>query len=65
MMNMKQLLKKLNNLVIGGKTMMINYFAMQINLGWITLEQVPKRFRKRVQELVEMAELGAEEKKGE
>lgn len=33
--------------------MMINYFAMQIEFGWITLEQVPKKYRKKVRELVE------------
>ncbi|MFH6616101.1 hypothetical protein QE521_07085 [Streptococcus suis] len=38
--------------------MMINYFAMQVQLGWITLEQVPKRYRDKVKELVEMAEIG-------
>lgn len=38
--------------------MMINYFAMQVQLGWITLEQVPKRYREKVKELVEMAEIG-------
>lgn len=25
----------------GEKTMMINYFAMQIELGWITIDDVP------------------------
>lgn len=35
--------------------MMINYFAMQIELGWITLEQVPKKFREKVRALVEVS----------
>ena len=48
-----KLLKKIKNTYIGGKTMMINYFAMQIELGWITIEAVPKRFRKQVQELLD------------
>lgn len=37
---------------------MINYFVMQIELGWITIEQVPKRFRKQVQELVDLSHAG-------
>ncbi|HFR3774549.1 TPA: CD1375 family protein [Streptococcus suis] len=41
--------------------MMINYFAMQVQLGWITLEQVPKRYREKVRELVEMSEIGVTE----
>ena len=41
--------------------MMINYFAMQVQLGWITLEQVPKRYREKVRELVELAEIGTKE----
>lgn len=45
--------KKLTNFLKGGTAMMINYFAMQIEFGWITLEQVPKKYRKKVRELVE------------
>ena len=41
--------------------MMINYFTMQVQLGWITLEQVPKRYREQVRELVELAEIGTKE----
>ena len=41
--------------------MMINYFAMQVQLGWITLEQVPKRYREKVRELVELAEIDTKE----
>lgn len=41
--------------------MMINYYAMQVTLGWITLEQVPKRFRDKVRELVELTESGLDE----
>ena len=40
---------------------MINYFALQVQLGWITLEQVPKRYREKVRELVELAEIGTKE----
>ncbi|MGT2829050.1 hypothetical protein AB6M97_10200 [Streptococcus hillyeri] len=40
--------------------MMINYFAMQVELGWITLEQVPKKFREKVRALVEVSSVGTE-----
>jgi len=43
--------------------MMINYFAMQIELGWITIETVPKRFRKQVQELVDLSRAGLQKDK--
>ena len=56
-----KLLKKIKNIYIGGKTMMINYFAMQIELGWITIEAVPKRFRKQVQELLDLSHAGLQE----
>ncbi len=55
---MKSLLKKLTNIYKGGEAMMINYFAMQVQLGWITLEQVPRRYRAKVQELLELSEIG-------
>ena len=41
--------------------MMINYFAMQIELGWITIEAVPKRFRKKVQELLDLSHAGLQD----
>lgn len=41
--------------------MMINYFAMQIELGWITIEQVPKRFRKQVQDLLDLSHAGLQD----
>ena len=56
-----KLLKKIKNTILGGKTMMINYFAMQIELGWITIETVPKRFRKQVQELVDLSHAGLQD----
>ena len=56
-----KLLKKIKNTYIGGKTMMINYFAMQIELGWITIEAVPKRFRKQVQELLDLSHTGLQD----
>ncbi|HFI0083546.1 TPA: hypothetical protein ACGOR9_001197 [Streptococcus suis] len=43
--------------------MMINYFAMQVQFGWITLEQVPKRYRAKVKEMIELAEIGVEDGK--
>ena len=58
-----KLLKKIKNTILGGRTMMINYFAMQIELGWITIETVPKRFRKQVQELVDLSNAGLQEDK--
>ena len=60
-----KLLKKIKNTYIGGKTMMINYFAMQIELGWITIEAVPKRFRKQVQELLDLSHAGLQEEEEE
>lgn len=53
-----KLVNKIKNIFLGGKTMMINYFAMQIELGWITIEVVPKRFRKQVQELLDQSHAG-------
>lgn len=58
-----KLLKKIKNTILGGRTMMINYFAMQIELGWITIETVPKRFRKQVQELVDLSHAGLQKDK--
>lgn len=60
-----KLLKKIKNIYIGGKTMMINYFAMQIELGWITIEDVPRRFRKQVQELLDLSHAGVQEEEEE
>lgn len=59
-MKMK-LLQKIKNTFLGGRIMMINYFAMQIELGWITIETVPKRFRKQVQELLDLSHAGLQE----
>ena len=56
-----KILKKIKNTILGGRTMMINYFAMQIELGWITIETVPKRFRKQVQELVDLSHAGLQD----
>lgn len=59
-MKMK-VVRNIENLIRGGIAMMINYFAMQVQLGWITLEQVPKRYREKVRELVELSEIGTKE----
>ena len=56
-----KLLKKSKKKRIGGKRMMMNYFAMQIELGWSTIEAVPKRFRKQVQELVDLSHAGVQD----
>ena len=56
-----KILKKIKNTILGGKTMMINYFAMQIEIGWITIEAVPKRFRKQVQELLDLSHAGLQD----
>lgn len=56
-----KLLQKIKNTILGGRTMMINYFAMQIELGWITIETVPKRFRKQVQELLDLSNIGTDD----
>lgn len=56
-----KLVNKIKNIFLGGKTMMINYFVMQIELGWITIEAVPKRFRKQVQELVDLSHAGLQD----
>ena len=59
-----KLTHKIKNIFLGGRTMMINYFAMQIELGWITIETVPKRFRKQVQELVDLSHAGLQDDEG-
>lgn len=58
-----KLTNKIKDTILGGRTMMINYFAMQIELGWITIENVPKRFRKQVQELVDLSHAGLQKDK--
>lgn len=55
---MNRLINQIKIKIKGGSAMMINFFAMQVNLGWITLEEVPKRYRAKVAELVEMSNIG-------
>lgn len=58
---MKSLLKKITNYTKGGVSMMINFYAMQILQGWITLEQVPRKFRAKVAKLIEESQVGLDE----
>ena len=58
---MKKMYQKIKNLISGGAIMMINYYAMQVNLGWITLERVPKKYREKVRILVELSDVGTED----
>ena len=60
---MNRLINQIKNKIKGGSAMMINYFAMQVNLGWITLEEVPKHYRAKVAELVNLSDLGNKESK--
>ena len=60
-----KLFSNIENLIKGRIAMMINYFVMQVQLGWITLEQVPKRYREKVRELVELSEIGTTEEKNQ
>lgn len=53
-----QLKTLLKNKLKGVDGMMINFYAMQIEYGWITLEQVPKKYRAKVRQLIEQANLG-------
>lgn len=60
-MKLSRLMKQLKNNIKGVEGMMINFFAMQIEEGWITLEQVPRKYRAKVKELVELANAGLTE----
>jgi hypothetical protein len=59
---MNRLINQIKIKIKGGSAMMTNYFAMQVDLGWITLEEVPKRYRAKVAELVEMSNIGNSDK---
>ncbi|MBG9366565.1 hypothetical protein I2503_00340 [Streptococcus mitis] len=59
---MMKILQRLKNRFSGGIAMMINFFAMQIERGWITIEQVPKRYRAKVKELLELSGIESETK---
>ncbi|MBU0279222.1 MULTISPECIES: hypothetical protein [unclassified Gemella] len=60
-MKLRHFRLKLSNFLKGGGAMMINYFAMQVELGWITINQVPKKWRAKVSELLEKSNLGNKE----
>lgn len=36
--------------------MRINYYAMQIDKGWITIDDVPKKYREKVRQLLNYAD---------
>ncbi|MCW6661893.1 hypothetical protein NHG28_06585 [Aerococcaceae bacterium NML201209] len=55
---MKKLLTKVTSIRKGVSAVMINFFAMQIEMGWITIEQVPRKYRKKVQALLDQANAG-------
>lgn len=57
-MKLSRLMKQLKNNIKGVEGMMINFFAMQVEQGWITLEQVPRKYRTKVKELLELANAG-------
>lgn len=50
---MNKLLTLIKNKYRGGIAMMLNLYVKQIEKGWITLEQVPKRHREKVRQLLE------------
>lgn len=52
---MTKILMKVQNTRKGVNAVMVNYFAMQVEYGWITLEQVPKKWRAKVKALLELA----------
>lgn len=60
---MLKLLVKVSNFIkmLKGENEMaiINYYTMQIvDFGWITIDDVPKRYRERVRQMVEAATAG-------
>lgn len=55
---MKKILAKITSIRKGVSAVMINFFAMQIEMGWITIEQVPRKYRKKVQALLDQANAG-------
>lgn len=62
---MKTLLVRFQNYRKGVSAVMINYFAMQVELGWITIEQVPRKYRQKVRELLEASNVGLSNKEQE
>lgn len=35
----------------------INYFALQIEFDWITIDEVPEKYREKVQQLVDASKV--------
>lgn len=62
---LKTATSKLTKFIKRSTPMMINFYAMQIENGWITLDQVPKKYRAKVKALVEQANAGLEDNKEE
>lgn len=54
---MNKLLTLIKNKYYGGIAMMLNLYVKQIEKGWITLEQVPKRHREKVRQLLEFEQV--------
>ena len=44
--------------------MIIKFFAMQIERGWITLGQLPKRYRAKVKKFLELSKIESETEEG-
>lgn len=40
---------------------MVNLYVMQVEQGWIKLEQVPARYRERVKALLKLADIPTDE----
>ncbi|MFV3255099.1 hypothetical protein, partial [Klebsiella pneumoniae] len=54
--NFIKMLKRENEMAI------INYYTMQIvDFGWITIDDVPLRYREKVRQMVELATAGSKE----
>ncbi|MCW6681620.1 hypothetical protein NHG29_01905 [Aerococcaceae bacterium NML160702] len=58
---MKKLLAKITKFRKGVSAVMINFFVMQIEMGWITINEVPKKYRKKVQALLDQANAGLDD----
>lgn len=39
-------------------SLMINLFVMQVTLGWLKVEDIPEKYRGRVEELLALSEGG-------
>ena len=39
-------------------SLMINLFVMQVNLGWLKVEDIPEKYRGQVEELLALADGG-------